>query len=95
MKTTAKDSRRRVVDLGGYRTVVLTNGRDYVTQFNSTFAIVQLGAKADACRMFLKDAVEVIRELGRYGVHQLWAEVVNAHPEHDGALQPNLDTKLG
>ncbi len=71
MKTTKKTT-----DLGGDRVVVLTNGSEYVTQFNTTFAIVQFGQKDAASRLFLKDAVEVIRDLGKYGVHRLYAEVV-------------------
>jgi hypothetical protein len=62
--------------LGGFRTVVLTNGAEYVAQYNTTFAIVRMGGKEEAARMFLKDATDTIKELGRYGVHKLWAEIV-------------------
>jgi hypothetical protein len=63
-------------DLGGFRTVVLTNGREYVEQANTTFGIVRFGTKSAAARMFLKDAADVIKDINKYGAHQVWAEVV-------------------
>jgi hypothetical protein len=77
-KTSRKTRETPKADLGGFRTVVLTNGREYVEQANTTFGIVRFGSKAAAARMFLKDAVDVIRDINKYGVHQVWAEVVES-----------------
>ena len=65
---------------GGDRVVVLTNGKYYVTQFNSTFGIVQFGTKEEAirlkCEMSLSSAVDTIKDICRFGVHKLHAELV-------------------
>jgi hypothetical protein len=78
MKTTTRKTKttKPVADLGGYRTVVLTNGTQYVTSYNVCFGIIYLGEKKDAARMYLKDAPEILRDLNKYGVHKLYAEVV-------------------
>jgi hypothetical protein len=62
---------------GGDRLVRLTNGPQYVVQANYAFAIVLLGAKDEAVVMTLADAVDAIRDLGRYGVHRLYAELLD------------------
>ena len=77
MKTSKKASKKASKsDLSGYRTVVLTNGSEYVHNFNTTFGIIVLGPRQGASEMFLQDAVDVIKEINRYGAHKIWAELI-------------------
>ncbi len=73
MKTSKKSKPKAE---GGFRTVVLTNGTEYVTHFNTTFGIISLGSRSEACEMFLKDAVDVIKDINSFGVHKLYAELI-------------------
>lgn len=64
---------------GGDRIVVLTNGKEYIAQANTTFGIVRFGSKAEALRYTLADAVGIIKDIKQnsLGVHKLHAELVN------------------
>ncbi len=60
---------------GGDRRVVLTNGTEYVHNFNTAFAIVVLGTREGASELLLSQAAEVLKDLRRYGTNKLWAEL--------------------
>ncbi len=59
----------------GDRLVRLTNGTEYIAQFNTTFGIVRFGGKSEARVMTLADAVDTIKDIERFGVHKLHAEL--------------------
>jgi hypothetical protein len=61
---------------GGERLVRLTNGREYVESVNVTFGIAVTGAKDRALVMTLANAVEIIRDVNKFGGQQLYAELV-------------------
>lgn len=75
MGTTTKRAAKRRQREGGDRLVQLTDGTQYVTQFNTTFGIIQLGDRGHGWVMTLAQAVDVIKDIGRFGVHRLWPEL--------------------
>lgn len=49
----------------------------YVEQFNSTFGIIHCTPdKAKAARFYLSQAVDVIKDIERFGAHKVWAELI-------------------
>lgn len=75
MKTSKRKSKPRAT--GGDRTVVLTNGEEYVTNLQEQHAIVGFGPKSRAKKYFLRNVPDVLRNVNRIGHHKLWAEEID------------------
>lgn len=81
MACKGKAVKAKPVDLGGSRVVVLRTADGYVSNFNTTFGIIVVGPRKEASRVFLSDAVDIIRDVGRFGVHRLWCEPADGPTE--------------
>ena len=67
-------------DDGDYRIVYITNGKGYLTNYNTTFGIANFGPKEKASKFFIKDVIGIIKDIEKFGAHKLWAELEKPEP---------------
>lgn len=80
MKKTTKKTVKPVCK-GSNREVVIRNDKGmYAIQFNVCFGIVVWGEKKDATRLYISDAVDVLKDLRSKGNHVVWLEIIGTCP---------------